>query len=178
MTLQFRNAPKDLFSVPEPRHTNGAAQDEETVASAVRDAHRAYSRALQATITEYNIGVGQWFFLKALQEEDGMTQRELSQRVGTMEPTTVSALNALESRDLVRRVRNKQDRRKVNIYLTERGAELCNMLQPRAEGLHDQALHGISAEDLTRAMSVLRRLSENLRNRSTEDDWDLLDGSF
>lgn len=111
-------------------------------------------------------------------EEDGITQRQLSQRVGTMEPTTVTALNCLEERDLVRRVRNKQDRRKVNIFLTERGQELRNILLPRAEGVHQQALAGLSPDAVKDAMHVLRSICENLRIRSFSDGWDLLDGSL
>ena len=58
----------------------------------VRDAHRAFQRLLEKRIAEYAVTRGQWYFLRVLWSEDGLSQRELSARVGTMEPTTAVAL--------------------------------------------------------------------------------------
>ena len=65
-----------------------------------------------------------WYFLRVLWQQDGISQRELSQRVGMMEPTTASALNNMERKGFVRRLRNRTDRRVVNVFLTERGRAL------------------------------------------------------
>jgi MarR family transcriptional regulator, organic hydroperoxide resistance regulator len=178
MTTRTRTQSDALLSLALASHSLASAPNEDPVPNTVRDVHRAYTRALQETFNEYGIGIGQWFFLRALWEEDGITQRQLSQRVGTMEPTTVTALNCLEERDLVRRVRNKQDRRKVNIYLTERGQELRSVLLPRAEGVHKHALAGITPQEVTEAILVLRRISENLRARTVSDSWDMLDNNL
>jgi MarR family transcriptional regulator, organic hydroperoxide resistance regulator len=175
MTTRTRTQSDALLSMALAGHTIASSTTEDPVPNTVRDVHRAYTRALQETFNEYGIGIGQWFFLRALWEEDGITQRQLSQRVGTMEPTTVTALNCLEERDLVRRVRNKQDRRKVNIFLTARGHELRDVLLPRAEGVHKHALAGLKPEEVAEAILVLRRISENLRARSVSDGWDMMD---
>ena len=128
----------------------------------VRDVHRSFSRALQSRIASHGVSMGQWFFLRALWEEDGLTQRELSQRVGMMEPTTVTALNTMEHKGLVERVRNSHDRRKVNIFLTERGRGLKEVLLDCASDVNDQATRGIPPADLLRALEVLCRISANL----------------
>src|SRR3954449_1911246 len=76
----------------------------------IRATHRALQRFLQLKIEPYEITLGMWYFLRALWHEDGLTQRELSRRVGTMEPTTLSAILNMERCGLVRRVGNKKDR--------------------------------------------------------------------
>nr|WP_245613173.1 MarR family transcriptional regulator [Skermanella stibiiresistens] len=106
--------------------------------------------------------MGQWFFLRALWDEDGLTQRELSQRVGMMEPTTVTALNSMERRGLVERVRNPHDRRKVNIYLTPKGRGLRDVLLPCAAEVSDLATRGIAPADLALTIDVLHRMIINL----------------
>lgn len=128
----------------------------------VRDVHRSFSRALQSRIATHGVSMGQWFFLRALWEEDGLTQRELSQRVGMMEPTTVTALNTMEDKGLVERVRNAHDRRKVNVFLTDRGRGLKEVLLDCASDVSDQAMRGIPSSDLLCAMEVLCRISANL----------------
>ncbi|PWC36849.1 MarR family transcriptional regulator [Azospirillum sp. TSO22-1] len=144
--------------------SNGIVADQvdANLSHAVRDVHRAFSRALQSRIASHGVSMGQWFFLRALWEEDGLTQRELSQRVGMMEPTTVTALNTMEHKGLVERVRNVHDRRKVNIFLTARGRALKDVLLDCAGEVNDQAVRGIPAEDLRRTMEVLCRISANL----------------
>lgn len=136
----------------------------------VRDVHRAFSRALQARIASHGVSMGQWFFLRALWEEDGLTQRELSQRVGMMEPTTVTALNSMERRGLVERVRNPHDRRKVNIYLTNKGRALRDVLLPTSVDVNDHAVQNIPVEELTTAITVLQRMIHNLNGGAGESD--------
>src|SRR3546814_9202530 len=57
---------------------------------------RSFSRLLERRTLAYDVSAGQWRFLRQLWREDGITQRELSERVGMREPTTVVALKGLE----------------------------------------------------------------------------------
>ncbi|MBE7608248.1 MarR family winged helix-turn-helix transcriptional regulator, partial [Salmonella enterica] len=84
----------------------------------IRSTHRALQRFLQLKIEPYDVTLGMWYFLRALWAEDGLTQRELSRRIGTMEPTTLLAIQKMERRGLVQRVQNKTDRRKWHVRLT------------------------------------------------------------
>ena len=78
----------------------------------VRDAHRAFQRLLEKRIAPHGVTRGQWYFLRVLWTEDGLSQRELSARVGMMEPTTVIALRSMEKSGLIRRVRSAEDKRR------------------------------------------------------------------
>lgn len=137
-------------------------RSERALSSIVRDLHRSFARALQRRIASHGVSMGQWFFLRVLWERDGLTQRELSQRVGMMEPTTVTAVSSMERRGFVRRVRNPHDRRKVNIFLTDRGKELRDVLLPCAAELEDAALRGIDSQDAERVAAVLLKVMENI----------------
>ncbi|MEP7347303.1 MAG: MarR family transcriptional regulator, partial [Gemmatimonadaceae bacterium] len=87
----------------------------------VRVTHRSIQRLLEATIAPYGVKLGMWYFLRVLWEEDGLTQSELSRRIGTMEPTTLHAIAGMEECGLVSRTRNSADRRKMNVFLTKKG---------------------------------------------------------
>ena len=89
----------------------------------VRLTHRLIQKYLQQRIEPYGVSLGMWYFLRALWNEDGLTQKQLSLIVGTMEPTTLSAIKAMEQNGLVNRSRNSEDKRKINIFLTERGGD-------------------------------------------------------
>src|SRR5919112_6208803 len=76
---------------------------ETSVGYQVRMVYRAMQRLLQARIGPHGVTLGMWYYLRALWHEDGLTQRELSRRIGTMEPSTLSAIQTMERRGLVKR---------------------------------------------------------------------------
>jgi DNA-binding MarR family transcriptional regulator len=109
-----------------------------------------------------------WHFLRALWEEDGLSQRELSDRVGTTEPTTVSALHAMEKRGLAVRVPNTTDRRKSNIFLTRPAKELHDLLLREARDVNRTATLGIDAAEIRSLKSTLEKIRKNLATANGE----------
>jgi MarR family transcriptional regulator, organic hydroperoxide resistance regulator len=128
----------------------------------VRDAHRAFQRLLERRIAPYGVTRGQWYFLRVLWITDGLSQRELSARVGMMEPTTVIALRSMEKAGLINRVRSGNDRRKVRVLLTTKAKRLRNELLGVARTITDEAEDGIAARDLASFRRIIGRMTENL----------------
>ncbi|MBI1206588.1 MAG: MarR family transcriptional regulator [Azospirillum sp.] len=161
------SAPFEVFASPEQDGTLHAVGpsgvvDLAALDSPVRALHRAFAHALAERIASHGVSVPQWLFLRALSAQEGPTQRELSQRVGMMEPTTATTLNALERRGLVIRVCNSHDRRKVNIHLTPAGRTLHDELLPCSAEVQELATRGIDRRDLTAALAVLAQIAANL----------------
>jgi DNA-binding MarR family transcriptional regulator len=128
----------------------------------VRDAHRAFQRLLEKRIAAYGLKRGQWYFLRVLWTEDGLSQRELSARVGMMEPTTVIALHSMEKSGLIRRVRSTDDKRRSHVWLTAKAQRLRNELLQLARGITDQAEEGIARDDLALFRRVIAQMTANL----------------
>lgn len=132
------------------------------LAHLVKDATRVFQRALQARLAEHAVSFGHWSFLRILWEHDGLTQRELSNAAGVMEPTTHSALNAMEQLGLIQRRRLEGDQRNLHIFLTAAGKKLKTKLVPHAIAVNDLAVKGISAADISATRRVLVDMIENL----------------
>jgi DNA-binding MarR family transcriptional regulator len=128
----------------------------------VRDAHRAFQRLLERRIGPFGVTRGQWYFLRVLWITDGLSQRELSARVGMMEPTTVIALRSMEKSGLIRRVRGDDDRRKVLVFLTAKAKRLRGELLGVARTITDEAEVGIAPRDLAAFRRIVARMTENL----------------
>jgi MarR family transcriptional regulator, organic hydroperoxide resistance regulator len=134
----------------------------DSVGYQVRATHRALQRFLQVKIEPHGITTGMWYFLRALWHEDGLTQRELSDRVGTMEPTTLSAILIMEKKGLVRRARNRDDRRKWHIHLTSKGRALKTRLLPLAREVVDTAVQNLSQGEVAQLLKSLAKVQESL----------------
>ncbi|HXP29559.1 MAG TPA: MarR family transcriptional regulator [Stellaceae bacterium] len=133
----------------------------------VRAAQRAFARDLQRSLAPYDIPMGMWYFLRALWQEDGLTQRDLSQRVGATDPTTVEQLRNMERRGFIARRRSARDRRKIHVFLTQEGRALRRRLLPYAAELNDAAVQGLSAGEIGFLRLVLARMKQNLDARQT-----------
>jgi DNA-binding MarR family transcriptional regulator len=128
----------------------------------VRRCHRAFDRVLNGHLAPAGLSSGFWYFLRALWQENGATQKRLAQLNNVTEPTAVAVLGAMERLGVIRRERNADDRRKVNVFLTERGDALKVELMPTAQRINEIAGEGIAAADIDTCLSVLKQMSENL----------------
>ncbi len=148
-----------------PRHESGEAfqfKPGRSVGYLLRDCYRSFSRALEARIKPRGIGLGQWYFLRELWEEDGLAQGDLSWRVGMTAPTTVVAIRRMVDDGLVVRKQDEGDRRKVRIHLTGRGRELREELLPMAFAVNNIATQGFSKKEIKQFRSYVERMKRNL----------------
>ena len=143
------------------RHWRDAVPNDR-MAHLVKDATRALVRALQTRLAQHEVPFGHWTFLRILWEKDGLTQRELSREAGVMEPTTFTALKAMESRGYIVRRQLAGNRRKVHIFLTARGRALKRTLVPLAEAVNRIAVRGITSADIAATRRTLMSVLVNL----------------
>lgn len=136
---------------------------EETIGFLIWDANRAMNREFSARIRPFGITLGMWPFLRALWESEGITQRELSERVRMRGPTTVAALNKLEKLGLVRRKINKIDARKINVFLTRDGRKLYETIIPEVEAVNRRALSRLNSDEEAAFKDMIRRIRETVR---------------
>jgi DNA-binding MarR family transcriptional regulator len=143
------------------RHWREAVPNDR-LAHLVKDATRALVRALQARLAGYNVSFGHWAFLRILWEHDGLTQRELSEHAGVMEPTTFAALKAMERLGYILRQRVGGDKKKLYVFLTPNGKRLKERLVPLAETVNKIAVQGVKRADVTTTREVLLAIIANL----------------
>ncbi len=145
------------------RHWREAVPDDR-FAHLVKDATRSFQRALQQRLFEYDIPFGHWTFLRVLWEHDGLTQKQLSDEVGVMEPTTFTVVRAMELRGWIARQQMATNKKNIHIFLTDEGRALKKTLVPLAEEVNRVGAASLSAEDLATARSVLLAMITNLAN--------------
>ncbi|WP_442859521.1 MarR family winged helix-turn-helix transcriptional regulator [Burkholderia sp. 8Y] len=138
------------------------ASSEERIAHLIKDAYRGLSKALQMRLKAHDVMYGHWTFLRILWQTDGMTQRQLSEQAGVMEPTTFSALQSMEKLGYVTRQKMPDNRKQVRIFLTPKGAALRSVLVPAAEEVNEIALAGIPSKEVAIAHKTLLSIIDNL----------------
>jgi MarR family transcriptional regulator, organic hydroperoxide resistance regulator len=143
------------------RHWREAVPNDR-LAHLIRDAARAFHKALQSRLVAHDVPFGHWTFLRILWESDGLTQKELSERAGVMEPTTFSAMKAMEARGYVVRRQLATNRKNMYVYLSDEGRAMKARLVPLAEETNCVGTAGISPDAIKVTRGVLLAMIENL----------------
>ncbi|MBB4302508.1 DNA-binding MarR family transcriptional regulator [Rhodobium orientis] len=141
--------------------------DDERVAHLVRLCARGFNRSLARRLATHGITFGHWIYLRILWKQEGLTQRDLSLAANLTEPTTHTALSKLEKLGLVERRSMAPNKRRQCTFLTERGRELQEVLEPLAVEANEVALAGIPA---TRQEQLRLDLITILGNLDADED--------
>ena len=128
----------------------------------LRYTNRLSQRDLATRVVRMGLNLGQWYALRALWENDGITQIELAQKSGIAGPAMVAAVRSLLAMGLVTRHRPRNDKRKYVIQLTEKGWALQNPALEAAVESNRTALQGIDPADVETCLRVLRAAYANL----------------
>ena len=134
----------------------------ERLAHLTKEAWRVFVRALQTRLAAHGVPFGHWTFLRVLWEEDGITQRALSEAAGVAEPSTAAAMRAMEELGYVTRRQVRGNRKNVYVHLTAKGRALKAKLEPLAEEVNTIAVRGASAADVAATRRTLLLIVENL----------------
>ena len=106
----------------------------------------------------------QWTILLSLWEKDGVTQQELCYATFKDKPSMTRLIDNMERQHLVVRISDKNDRRTNLINLTKTGRELESKAYIIANATLEQALDGLTMEELKIGQEVLRKVFINTKD--------------
>jgi DNA-binding MarR family transcriptional regulator len=143
-----------------------------TLVYSLRKMYRHVSRVLENKLADYRLTLPQWHFLTEIANDEGLSQTQLTSRVGVTPSTTVSALRVLERRGFVRRSADPDDARSFRIYITPAGRQLRRGVRPVLIEVDNLIMAGLSPVEAKHFRSAVDRIMGNLRSAlaGKEDD--------
>ncbi|MBO8169834.1 MAG: MarR family transcriptional regulator [Thermoanaerobacteraceae bacterium] len=141
------------------------------LARLINRAHRAFQRLMQPIMEEkgFNLSLTEMMVMRLVSEEQSVRVSHLSEKLGVPPSTMTSILDRLEDKNIVRRVRSREDRRAIAVELVpdmeERKREMYQLL---AEEL-TEALKEISPERVSQMVADMEYFLEKLMNQQKGD---------
>ncbi len=135
---------------------------EKSLGNIVNHLSRMMTQALNDAIREHGVTPGQFPVLLCLWEQDGLTQRELYERVHIEQATMSNTLKRMERDGLVKRTPDPQDRRASRIMLTAKAKKLEDPLTAAAKTVNKQGLGKLKKKERKTLMDFLEAAIENL----------------
>jgi DNA-binding MarR family transcriptional regulator len=112
-------------------------------------------------MTRGGYGPGQYFLLSEVYDQEGLTQDELSRRVGVDKSNTSRALARLEGYGLVERRVSDSNYKEKQVYLTPKARVVEPEFRAVQHGWNNILLAGFSEEEKQVLFSGLTRMLEN-----------------
>lgn len=119
---------------------------------------------LSHRLREHDVTPEQWSVLCCLWEEEGVTPKDLADLIFKDKPNTNRILEKLEAKELINRKHHPSDKRAFQIYLTDRGKELEDVLVPIVSNLLEEMTIGIDKNKLEEMKKMLNQILENIRD--------------
>lgn len=135
---------------------------DDAVGFSINNTGRSLTRLLTSEFSHLEVTPEQWSVLKRLEEEDSITIKELSKRVGKDQANVTRISDLLERKGYLIRKPNPEDKRSSLVCLTEAGREITKQLIPIDEKVHEIALRGISEQEIMFLKQVLSKIRENV----------------
>lgn len=123
---------------------------------------RLMAQALRERIAPLGVVPGQFAQLLALYEQDGLSQRELCERVRIEQPTMANTLQRMERDGLIRRLPDPADGRRAAVMLTGRARDLQEDLVGAARTVNSEATRNVGDDELATFMGTIARIIDNL----------------
>ncbi len=124
--------------------------------------YRVFAKEIASELAPYGLVASQWSVLRVLWVEDGLSQVDLAERMRIEKASLTTTLEAMDKQGLIRRERNSDDRRKVNIYLTAASQRLKGDLLPFVGKINRKATRGMSTAEVEMLRDLLCRVISNL----------------
>ena len=137
-----------------------------SIATQIRRVHHMFVQDLFRFLEPHDVSVGMWYFFRALWEEDGLSQRVLSDRAGVSTAAAVEQLRNMENRGYIERQPDASDKRRIRVFLTPEGRQLESLL-PAAAKMSSAALACLSEGEIGFLGLVLSKLRENYDQRDS-----------
>jgi len=118
----------------------------------------------QKVANPFDITVDQWEILVVLWETEGITQKELAERLHKDQTNVARMLFKLEKKDFIYRVVHETDRRSLRVYLTSKGREMeDDIIAPSMEAYY-KTIQGLSEEEVELFRRILTVMYNNVKD--------------
>jgi MarR family transcriptional regulator for hemolysin len=136
---------------------------ENSVGFIVNCTAKAFIKALDSELRkEVGVTFGQWKVMVILVNQNGMTQKEIADKLGLEGPTLIPIIDKMETDGLVVRRVDLNDRRNNRIYHTQKARNLWNRMISCALKIRKLAVKNISDDKISELVEVLKQMYQNL----------------
>jgi DNA-binding MarR family transcriptional regulator len=123
---------------------------------------RAHRCKAHGEFNKVGLTRGQPKILNFLVNNNGCIQKQIAESCKIDPATVTSLLLNMEKRQLIYRTPNSENRRVLNVFITDKGTEAQKQVEKIFNYLDERCFDGFTEEEKAEAMKLITRLQNNL----------------
>ncbi|QIL51048.1 MarR family transcriptional regulator [Weissella coleopterorum] len=123
---------------------------------------RALDSISNIEFKEIELARGQYLYLSRITENPGITQIQLSELLCVDKTTTNRAITRLVEQNIIIKKINPMNRKNQQLYCSQKGRELYDMLVRESDYSTQVALQGLSPDEIQVMDKLLKRVTQNV----------------
>ena len=124
--------------------------------------HRSLRRNYDRQLKNFGLTPCQFDVLVSLWGEDGIVLSELGRRVSRDSPTITGVVDRMEKKMLVKRTRDKGDRRVVKVVLTPKGKNMQEQLSTTKKLILEKITNNLSQQEINQLVTLLDKMMKSV----------------
>ena len=135
---------------------------ENSLGFAIKNASKSLERALDVELRgQYGLSGGQWKVIIVLSIQNGLSQKDLAEKIFVDSTTLVPIIDGMEKKGLVERRTDPKDRRNNNVFLTAKSESFVDSIMEIILRMRKIFFKNISESYLEFAKNILKKLTVN-----------------
>ncbi len=131
---------------------------DEQFSEALHRAAHSWRIALDRRLRPLGYSRSRWMVLLHVSREDGISHRELAERLGIEAPTLVRLIDGMEQEGLLKRCASETDRRVKHLRLSPAGRKEVERIWATASDLRTDVLSGLTKAEINTTLNVLQKI--------------------
>jgi len=116
---------------------------------------------LKVELAQFDVTPVQYGVLKCLWDEDGQTPKQIANALSLDGSTITGIIDRMENKGLILRIASKEDRRTLNVDLTNDGRLLRDPIDKIIEEVNKKVLVNFSLEEQNQLKGFLKQISDD-----------------
>ncbi|MBI1827978.1 MAG: MarR family transcriptional regulator [Thaumarchaeota archaeon] len=144
---------------------------ENSLGLAIKNASKSLERALDIELRgQYGLSGGQWKVILVLSIQNGLSQKDLAERIFVDSTTLVPIIDGMEKKGLVERKTDPKDRRNNNVFLTAKSEPFVDPIIEIILRMRKIFFKNISEDDLEFTRNTLKKITTNADSYITKSE--------
>ncbi|MFP4051429.1 MAG: MarR family winged helix-turn-helix transcriptional regulator [Thermoplasmata archaeon] len=137
--------------------------DENSTHKLYQIVHKKLIKFIRKELEPYDFSRGEFPLLfKLIKKGDGLTQKEICEMLFISKSTTSKIIHNLTDKGYLRMERDKDDRRRTRIYLTEKKDEIEDLIKELDEKAESRMMKNFEEDEKQQFRNYLEKILENL----------------
>lgn len=118
-----------------------------------------YANFVNKSLSNSDITLSEFAYLKEVVNCDGIAQDELIRNLSIDKAAATRIAQSLEKKEIIKRVRNENNKRFFNVFLTDKGHEYADFIKQTLNDFYKVLNNEVSSSDMKTFMTIFKKIN-------------------